>query len=176
MMMLHRKSHFPSHFHFLAKVNSHPIKSFIICQQYRPISIPIPISISNYTPKAKLPFRSLTTSSPYHIKKSIKMDSNPNSETVIAIGQLCSTSNIEQNLLTCQKLAQEASEQGAKALFLPEATDYITTPGCPHLPRPRPPNIHIPLRTRSPKHRQIAYPRYQRRDSRAEPRRHKSSQ
>ncbi|APA14903.1 hypothetical protein sscle_13g096730 [Sclerotinia sclerotiorum 1980 UF-70] len=59
------------------------------------------------------------------------MDSNPNSETIIAIGQLCSTSNIEQNLLTCQKLAREASEQGAKALFLPEATDYITTPGVP---------------------------------------------
>lgn len=34
-----------------------------------------------------------------------------------AIGQLCSTADIQQNLLTCQKLAKEASEQGAKVCF-----------------------------------------------------------
>ncbi|KAA8566789.1 hypothetical protein MFRU_054g00250 [Monilinia fructicola] len=59
------------------------------------------------------------------------MDRPSNPETLIAIGQLCSTSNPHQNLLTSQKLAQAASTQGAKALFLPEATDYITTPGSP---------------------------------------------
>ncbi|TGO27567.1 hypothetical protein BPAE_0040g00480 [Botrytis paeoniae] len=45
------------------------------------------------------------------------MDQDQNSETIIAIGQLCSTADIEQNLLTCQKLAKEASEQGAKVCF-----------------------------------------------------------
>ncbi|RAL58056.1 hypothetical protein DID88_009690 [Monilinia fructigena] len=59
------------------------------------------------------------------------MDRTSNPETLIAIGQLCSTANPHQNLLTSQKLAQVASTQGAKALFLPEATDYITTPGSP---------------------------------------------
>ncbi|KAB8289527.1 hypothetical protein EYC80_010686 [Monilinia laxa] len=59
------------------------------------------------------------------------MDRTSNPETLIAVGQLCSTASPHQNLLTSQKLAQAASTQGAKALFLPEATDYITTPGSP---------------------------------------------
>ncbi|KAM3154621.1 putative hydrolase nit2 [Botrytis cinerea] len=73
------------------------------------------------------------------------MDQDQNSETLVAIGQLCSTADIQQNLLTCQKLAKEASEQGAKALFLPEATDYITTPGSP----PTSLSLALPMNTSS---------------------------
>ncbi|KAF1911744.1 carbon-nitrogen hydrolase [Ampelomyces quisqualis] len=42
-----------------------------------------------------------------------------------AIGQMCSTASMGHNLSQCQKLVQKASEAGAKALFLPEACDYI---------------------------------------------------
>ncbi|KAF7853099.1 uncharacterized protein EAF02_012042 [Botrytis sinoallii] len=127
MIMFHLKSQ--SHFPVLAKIRFHPIRSFIVCQQYRPISV----SISRHTPRVSFlkNTRSFTNSSLYHSNKSFRMDQDQNSETIIAIGQLCSTADIQQNLLTCQKLAKEASEQGAKALFLPEATDYITTPGSP---------------------------------------------
>lgn len=44
-----------------------------------------------------------------------------------AIGQICSTSNLHQNLAQCTTLIQRASESGAKALFLPEASDYIAS-------------------------------------------------
>jgi predicted amidohydrolase len=42
-----------------------------------------------------------------------------------AIGQMRSTASMSHNLSQCQKLVQKASEANAKALFLPEACDYI---------------------------------------------------
>ncbi|KAK0750873.1 carbon-nitrogen hydrolase [Schizothecium vesticola] len=42
-----------------------------------------------------------------------------------AVGQLTSTSNLLHNLSQCQTLVTKAVAAGAKALFLPEATDYI---------------------------------------------------
>ncbi|TVY27344.1 putative hydrolase, partial [Lachnellula hyalina] len=44
-----------------------------------------------------------------------------------AIGQLCSTASMSHNLALCQTLVKKAVEAGAKALFLPEATDYIAS-------------------------------------------------
>ncbi|KAF5867703.1 putative nitrilase protein [Botrytis fragariae] len=139
MIMFHLKSQ--SHFPVLAQIRFHPIRSFIVCQQYRPISI----SISRHTPRVSFPknTRSFTNSSLNYSNKSFSMDQDQNTETIIGIGQLCSTADIQQNLLTCQKLAKEASEQGAKALFLPEATDYITTPGSP----PTSLSLALPMKT-----------------------------
>ncbi|KAL3434642.1 carbon-nitrogen hydrolase [Aspergillus tetrazonus] len=45
--------------------------------------------------------------------------------TIAAVGQLCSTANISANLAQCRTLVRKAVEAGAKALFLPEAADYI---------------------------------------------------
>ncbi|KAL4920232.1 carbon-nitrogen hydrolase [Aspergillus aurantiobrunneus] len=45
--------------------------------------------------------------------------------TIAAVGQLCSTANISANLAQCRILVRKAVEAGAKALFLPEAADYI---------------------------------------------------
>ncbi|KAM3074100.1 Carbon-nitrogen hydrolase [Clarireedia jacksonii] len=47
--------------------------------------------------------------------------------TLAAIGQLCSTASMTHNLSLCQTLIKKASAAGAKALFLPEATDYIAS-------------------------------------------------
>ncbi|EMG45404.1 NIT2 Deaminated glutathione amidase [Candida maltosa Xu316] len=44
----------------------------------------------------------------------------------IAVGQLCSSSNLSQNLRVVKKLLQKAQSSGSKILFLPEATDYIS--------------------------------------------------
>ncbi|CBF75679.1 carbon-nitrogen hydrolase family protein [Aspergillus nidulans FGSC A4] len=44
---------------------------------------------------------------------------------IAAVGQLCSTANISSNLAQCRTLVRKAVEAGAKALFLPEAADYI---------------------------------------------------
>ena len=44
----------------------------------------------------------------------------------IAIGQIRSTSVVADNLATCVRLMQQAAEGGARMLFLPEATDYIS--------------------------------------------------
>ncbi|KAK1831309.1 carbon-nitrogen hydrolase [Podospora conica] len=44
---------------------------------------------------------------------------------LIAVGQLTSTSSLLHNLAQCQTLITKAVAAGAKALFLPEATDYI---------------------------------------------------
>ncbi|RDI78957.1 hypothetical protein Vi05172_g11070 [Venturia inaequalis] len=44
-----------------------------------------------------------------------------------AIGQINSTNNLHNNLAQCTTLIQRASESGAKALFLPEASDYIAS-------------------------------------------------
>ncbi|KAH8598782.1 nitrilase, putative [Bisporella sp. PMI_857] len=46
---------------------------------------------------------------------------------IAAIGQLCSTASMTHNLSLCQILIKKAVEAGAKALFLPEATDYIAS-------------------------------------------------
>ncbi|KAI4288133.1 MAG: hypothetical protein L6R35_002599 [Caloplaca aegaea] len=44
---------------------------------------------------------------------------------VQAVGQLCSTASMSHNLTQCRGLMQKAVAAGAKALFLPEASDYI---------------------------------------------------
>ncbi|OAL50839.1 carbon-nitrogen hydrolase [Pyrenochaeta sp. DS3sAY3a] len=44
---------------------------------------------------------------------------------LIAIGQIRSTNSPPHNLTQCQSLIQKAVHAGAKALFLPEASDYI---------------------------------------------------
>ncbi|KAG4418274.1 hypothetical protein IFR04_008632 [Cadophora malorum] len=46
---------------------------------------------------------------------------------IAAIGQLCSTASMSHNLALCQSLVKKAVEAGAKALFLPEAADYIAS-------------------------------------------------
>ncbi|GIZ40118.1 hypothetical protein CKM354_000347000 [Cercospora kikuchii] len=45
----------------------------------------------------------------------------------ICVGQITSTGNMAENLAQCRKVLQKAFEAGAKALFLPEASDYIGT-------------------------------------------------
>ncbi|KAL2376204.1 hypothetical protein RJZ90_007658 [Blastomyces dermatitidis] len=44
-----------------------------------------------------------------------------------AVGQLCSTGNLAHNLSRCQILVKKAVNASAKALFLPEASDYIAS-------------------------------------------------
>ncbi|KAK4459717.1 carbon-nitrogen hydrolase [Cladorrhinum samala] len=44
---------------------------------------------------------------------------------LVAVGQLTSTASMAHNLRQCQVLVKKAVKAGAKALFLPEATDYI---------------------------------------------------
>ncbi|KAL3476332.1 carbon-nitrogen hydrolase [Aspergillus californicus] len=44
---------------------------------------------------------------------------------IAAVGQLCSTASMAANLVQCRTLVRKAVEAGAKALFLPEAADYI---------------------------------------------------
>ncbi|KAL1857274.1 Carbon-nitrogen hydrolase [Paecilomyces lecythidis] len=44
---------------------------------------------------------------------------------IAAVGQLCSTASMANNLAQCQVLVRKAVSAGAKALFLPEASDYI---------------------------------------------------
>ncbi|SLM39905.1 putitive [Lasallia pustulata] len=46
---------------------------------------------------------------------------------IAAVGQLCSTANVSHNLQQCQLLVKKAVAAGAKALFLPEASDYIAS-------------------------------------------------
>ncbi|PMD22943.1 nitrilase, putative [Hyaloscypha hepaticicola] len=46
---------------------------------------------------------------------------------IAAIGQLCSTASVTHNLSLCETLVKKAAAAGAKALFLPEATDYIAS-------------------------------------------------
>ncbi|KAK4213929.1 carbon-nitrogen hydrolase [Rhypophila decipiens] len=45
----------------------------------------------------------------------------------VAVGQLTSTASFSNNLRQCQLLVKKAVNAGAKALFLPEATDYIAS-------------------------------------------------
>lgn len=44
---------------------------------------------------------------------------------IAAVGQICSTASMAHNLQQCRLLVQKAATAGAKALFLPEASDYI---------------------------------------------------
>ncbi|KAG7663949.1 NIT2 [[Candida] subhashii] len=44
----------------------------------------------------------------------------------VAIGQLCSSSNLGRNLNTVIKILDKAQASNARILFLPEATDYIS--------------------------------------------------
>ncbi|KAJ6577654.1 putative nitrilase-like protein [Mycena capillaripes] len=44
---------------------------------------------------------------------------------LIACAQMCSTDNVAHNLAMSIQLARDAAAAGAKALFLPEASDYI---------------------------------------------------
>ncbi|KAL6718028.1 Carbon-nitrogen hydrolase [Lecanora helva] len=46
---------------------------------------------------------------------------------IAAVGQLCSTASMSHNLTQCQILVKKAVAAGAKALFLPEASDYIAS-------------------------------------------------
>ncbi|KAF4636616.1 hypothetical protein G7Y89_g1469 [Cudoniella acicularis] len=47
-------------------------------------------------------------------------------QTIVAVGQMCSTSEMKHNLAQAQVLVKKAAAAGAKALFLPEASDYIS--------------------------------------------------
>lgn len=44
-----------------------------------------------------------------------------------ACGQFCATNVLAANLASCQTLLRMAAARGAKAIFLPEASDYIST-------------------------------------------------
>ncbi|KAF2461002.1 nitrilase [Lineolata rhizophorae] len=44
---------------------------------------------------------------------------------IAAVGQICSTASMAHNLSQCRQLVNKAAAIGAKALFLPEASDYI---------------------------------------------------
>ncbi|KAI8099935.1 carbon-nitrogen hydrolase [Halteromyces radiatus] len=46
--------------------------------------------------------------------------------TLAAIGQFCASSIIETNKIACCQLMKKAAQQGAKMLFLPEASDFIS--------------------------------------------------
>ena len=50
-------------------------------------------------------------------------------KTLIAVASLNSSSNWKSNLLTCSKLITEASSKHAKAIFFPEASDFISSGG-----------------------------------------------
>lgn len=46
-----------------------------------------------------------------------------------AVGTICSTASIVRNLALCQSVAKRAADAGAKLIWLPEASDFITVPG-----------------------------------------------
>ena len=54
---------------------------------------------------------------------------NDNPKPILAIGQMCSTSDHEHNLETCRKLCIQAKDKGAALLSLPECFEYMGTPG-----------------------------------------------
>ncbi|KAK4055297.1 Carbon-nitrogen hydrolase [Microbotryomycetes sp. JL201] len=45
--------------------------------------------------------------------------------TRVAVGQLCSTPNVNRNLEICQSIIKRAASVGCKLLWLPEASDFI---------------------------------------------------
>ena len=44
-----------------------------------------------------------------------------------AVGQICSMASMAHNVTQCRTLVAKAASLGAKALFLPEASDYIAS-------------------------------------------------
>ncbi|KAI7905065.1 carbon-nitrogen hydrolase [Cokeromyces recurvatus] len=46
--------------------------------------------------------------------------------TIAAVGQFCATSIIHSNRLACRNLILQAARLGAKMIFLPEASDFIS--------------------------------------------------
>ncbi|KAK7531927.1 putative nitrilase [Phyllosticta citricarpa] len=46
---------------------------------------------------------------------------------LVAVGQICSMTSMVHNLNQCRTLVAKAASLGAKALFLPEASDYIAS-------------------------------------------------
>ncbi|KAK3942805.1 carbon-nitrogen hydrolase [Diplogelasinospora grovesii] len=46
---------------------------------------------------------------------------------IVAVGQMTSTASMAHNLKQCQLLVKKAVKAGAKALFLPEASDWISS-------------------------------------------------
>lgn len=46
-----------------------------------------------------------------------------------AVAQICSSRSVSKNLVTCQKVIQEAAKAGAKLICLPEASDFLGTTG-----------------------------------------------
>ncbi|GAB7361011.1 hypothetical protein MBLNU230_g1054t1 [Neophaeotheca triangularis] len=58
--------------------------------------------------------------------QSLPQSTNPAPKMALAaIGQICSTASMSHNLSQCRTVIQRAAEKGAKALFLPEASDYV---------------------------------------------------
>ncbi|KAI9297772.1 carbon-nitrogen hydrolase [Neoconidiobolus thromboides FSU 785] len=45
----------------------------------------------------------------------------------VACGQFCATNNVEKNLLICNSLIKKAKQMKNKAIFFPEASDFIST-------------------------------------------------
>ncbi|KAK8250531.1 nitrilase [Phyllosticta capitalensis] len=45
----------------------------------------------------------------------------------VAVGQICSMASMAHNVTQCRTLVAKAASLGAKALFLPEASDYIAS-------------------------------------------------
>ncbi|TIB71057.1 hypothetical protein E3Q24_02522 [Wallemia mellicola] len=45
--------------------------------------------------------------------------------TIAAVAQICSRQNVKDNALKCVSLIKRAADNGAKAIFLPEASDFI---------------------------------------------------
>ena len=60
-----------------------------------------------------------------------------------AVGQLCSSANILSNLKAAVRIINGAADQGAAAVFLPEATDFIA------------PAANVSALTRSPENAQF---------------------
>lgn len=48
-------------------------------------------------------------------------------DCIVAVGQLCSTNDKKFNIESVEKIVSKAVDNGAKMLFLPEATDYIAS-------------------------------------------------
>ncbi|KAL7267963.1 Carbon-nitrogen hydrolase [Rhizina undulata] len=62
----------------------------------------------------------------YPIRRSITTTPSIAKMTLAACGQFAATNVLSHNLKACQILVQKAVSAGAKALFLPEASDYLS--------------------------------------------------
>ena len=47
---------------------------------------------------------------------------------LVAVAQICSTPSIARNLGICRQVIKRAAHQGAKLVYLPEASDFIAPP------------------------------------------------